>query len=355
MGIRAPEPGYSWLCRDAIERERFLDIDRRMMRLNTWLLVLIVALLVPSIPDARPLAIVILVVTLVFFLVVKLVYHRFERPEIIFALALTVMEIGWVAGVVADGVQHTGALAFLLWPAAGFNIRYRLAVAAASTGFVVLLIIVAELGFGGSAVVHQPLGLTALLGGLITVTALTSGARRTEMEYRREANHDPLTRMFTRSALESRVAEIEHQSSLAPEPVAVLVGDIDHFKAVNDEHGHATGDTVLREVAYVIRSHLRAFDPVYRLGGEEFVALLLGRDAMGALAVAEELRTAVCERPIAGVPITISFGVARSEPGERFRWQETFRAADRALYEAKHRGRNQVRSADEIREDQETV
>jgi len=122
MAIRAPEPGYSWLCRDAIERERFLDVDRRMMRLNTWLLVLIVALLVPSVFSASIAAVLILVVTLVFFLLVKRVYHRFDRPEVVFAVALTVMEVGWAAGIVSDGVQHTGALAVLLWPAAGFNI-----------------------------------------------------------------------------------------------------------------------------------------------------------------------------------------------------------------------------------------
>lgn len=122
----------------------------------------------------------------------------------------------------------------------------------------------------------------------------------------------------------------------------MIVGDIDRFKSVNDTHGHATGDAVLSELAYIIRSQLRAFDPAYRIGGEEFVTLLLGERAGDALALAERIRAAVCAQPIAGLPITISFGVAASGDGEPFRWNDAFQSADRALYEAKRTGRNRV-------------
>jgi diguanylate cyclase (GGDEF) domain len=142
------------------------------------------------------------------------------------------------------------------------------------------------------------------------------------------------------------VHEIEYQSSLNPEPVAVIVGDIDHFKSVNDAHGHPKGDVVLREVAYIIRSQLRAFDPAYRLGGEEFVTLLLGERAVDAVALAERIRRAVCDKPIAGLSVTISFGVSASGAGGRFRWKEAFQAADHALYEAKRAGRNRVCASD---------
>lgn len=340
--MQKPEPGYSWLCRDRFERERFLDIDRRMMRTNMWLMVLVVALMLPSFVGAPRSAIVILAVTIAFFLIVRAIYRRFAAPEVMLAVALIVLEVGFAAGTVVDGVQHTGALALMFWPAAGFNARYPPRVAAVATAFVALLIIVAEVGFGGSIVLAEPERLTALLGGLIAVTAITGAARKADLEYRRESAHDPLTRMFNRSALENRVHEIEYQSSLSPESVAVIIGDIDHFKSVNDTHGHATGDAVLQELAYIIRSQLRAFDPAYRLGGEEFVTLLLGERAGDAVALAERMRAAVCEEPIAGLPITISFGVAASGVGEPFRWKETFQAADRALYRAKHAGRNRV-------------
>jgi len=342
MRARKPEPGYSWLCRDRFERERFLDIDRRMMSTNVWLMALLVILLFPTILKSTPLALFMLAVTISFFVTVKAVYQRFARPEVVLAAALMVLEVGFAAVAVADGVQHTGLLVLMLWPAAGFNARYPPRVAVASTAFVALLIIVAELGFDGSVVLHEPERLTALLGGLIAVTAITGAARRADLEYRRQSNHDPLTRMFNRTALESRVHEIEYQSNLNPESVAVIVGDIDRFKAVNDVHGHATGDVVLREVAYLIRSQLRAFDPAYRIGGEEFVVLLFGEQAGDAVALAERLRLSVCDEPIAGLPITMSFGVAASDVGEPFRWKETFQSADRALYRAKSAGRNRV-------------
>jgi diguanylate cyclase (GGDEF)-like protein len=342
MAVRKPEPGYSWLCRDRFERERFLDIDRRMMPTNVWLMVLVLALLFPTMLNATPLALAILGVTITFFAIVRAVYLRFSRPEVVLAVALLILEVGFAAVAVADGIQHTGTLILMLWPAAGFNARYPPRVGAAATAFVAFLIVGAELGFDGSVVLHEPERLTALLGGLVAVTAITGAARKADLEYRRQSHHDPLTRMFNRTALESRVEETEYQSSFNPEPVAVVVGDIDHFKAVNDVHGHSEGDVVLREVAYLIRSQLRAFDPAYRLGGEEFVILLFGERAGEGMALAERLRTVVCAQPIAGLPITISFGVAASEPGKAFRWKETFQAADRALYEAKRSGRNRV-------------
>jgi diguanylate cyclase (GGDEF)-like protein len=342
LGVRAPEPGYSWLCRDRVERERFLDIDGAMMRTNTWLTLLLVVLVLPTLVDARLLGQLILLATALCFILCRATYRRFGRPEVAVALMLITVEVGLAAAIVADGVQHTGALAILFWPAAGFSARYPPRVAAAAAVFIASLIVVAELAFGGSVVIHEPIRLTALLGGLIAVTAITNGARRADIEHRHVSNHDPLTGLFNRTALERRVPEVEYQSRLNREPVAVVVGDIDHFKAINDEHGHTKGDAVLREVASTIRNGLRAFDPVYRLGGEEFVTLLLGRDAMAAGQVAESLRLAICEKPIAGLPITMSFGVASSGADDAFCWEDVFRAADEALYSAKRNGRDRV-------------
>ncbi len=100
--------------------------------------------------------------------------------------------------------------------------------------------------------------------------------RDSDVEHRGAAILDPLTGMLNRAALMNRTGEIEGQSVLTGEPVAVILLDLDRFKLVNDSRGHATGDTVLREVAYRLRKQLRAYDLLYRLGGEEFVVLLLG-------------------------------------------------------------------------------
>ena len=118
--------------------------------------------------------------------------------------------------------------------------------------------------------------------------------------------------------------------------------DLDRFKLVNDTRGHATGDTVLREVAYRLRKELRAYDLVYRIGGEEFVVLLLGATPAATSATAEMLRAAVAAEPIVGLDLTVSIGVAASARGTAFDWDEVFARADAALYRAKADGRDRV-------------
>ncbi|MBJ7332859.1 MAG: GGDEF domain-containing protein, partial [Solirubrobacteraceae bacterium] len=118
------------------------------------------------------------------------------------------------------------------------------------------------------------------------------------------------------------------------------------FKRVNDEHGHDVGDKVLQEAAYRLRSSLRAFDSVYRIGGEEFVVLLTDVDPDGATETANRIAEAVRAAPLAGVPVTISLGVASSTPSGDFDYDRTFARADAALYAAKENGRDRVVCAD---------
>ena len=112
---------------------------------------------------------------------------------------------------------------------------------------------------------------------IVSVMALSVALMRSDLEHRSEAAIDPLTGMLNRGALDTRVAELEAQARRTPQPVALLVADLDHFKAINDERGHAVGDAVLAEVAERFRGELRAYDLAYRLGGEEFLVLLPGR------------------------------------------------------------------------------
>jgi diguanylate cyclase (GGDEF)-like protein len=170
--------------------------------------------------------------------------------------------------------------------------------------------------------------------------------RDSDVEHRGASILDPLTGMLNRTALNNRTAEIEHQSRLTGEPVAVLVADLDHFKTVNDNHGHATGDDVLQEVACRLRTELRAYDLAYRLGGEEFVILLLGGTPSATVATAEQLREAIAAKPIAGLDITVSVGVASSAAGASFVWDDVFARADAALYQAKADGRDRVVAAE---------
>jgi diguanylate cyclase (GGDEF)-like protein len=194
----------------------------------------------------------------------------------------------------------------------------------------------------GTQLAHDPalLALPLALMGSFSLVGTVVG--KSAFEYRRAAAVDQLTGLLGRGALAARALELEHQSADTGQPVALLVADLDRFKAINDEHGHATGDAVLREVGERLRSGLRAFESVYRFGGEEFVVLLPGLGALEAAHVAERLAEEVRGAPVNGLPVTISIGVAATTAGEPCRFEQLFDRADRALYVAKRDGRDQV-------------
>jgi diguanylate cyclase (GGDEF)-like protein len=142
--------------------------------------------------------------------------------------------------------------------------------------------------------------------------------------------------------LSTRVVELAQQSEVTGEPVGLIVADLDRFKRINDTLGHSTGDAVLKEVAYLLRKQLRAFDLAYRLGGEEFLILVPGSDVAGTVELAERLRAVIAAERVAGVPVTMSLGVHASARGTRFDYESVFAAADAALYRAKREGRDTV-------------
>jgi diguanylate cyclase (GGDEF)-like protein len=214
-------------------------------------------------------------------------------------------------------------------------------------GFVLALLVSVSFVADAHGVLHDPPLLLAPAALIIAVAMLSTAVRQADLEHRRNALIDPLTGLLNRKALLTRVEEIMQLSELTNEPVGLIIADLDHFKRVNDTRGHAVGDTVLRDVARRLREKLRTFDLVYRIGGEEFLVLLPGADAVQAREFAEELRVAVEAEPVGdGVAVTISLGVGASQRGEVFNYDAVFGAADLALYEAKDAGRNRVRGGD---------
>ena len=138
---------------------------------------------------------------------------------------------------------------------------------------------------------------------LVTAVAILSTAlMRSDITHRSEAVIDPLTGMLNRNSLKDRTFELAQVSRRTGQPVGLIVGDLDHFKEVNDGHGHATGDAVLQDVAYVLRKQLRAFDLAYRIGGEEFLVLLPGANLEQTAAMAERLRRGVEADTVGGRP-----------------------------------------------------
>lgn len=178
---------------------------------------------------------------------------------------------------------------------------------------------------------------------IFTVAILSLALMRSDVHHRGAAVIDPLTGMLNRKALTTRVEELAQQSRVSGQPTGLIMGDLDHFKGVNDSHGHASGDAVLKDIAYSLRKHLRAFDLAYRIGGEEFLIVLLGAHARRCAGVAEELRRRISEGSFGdGVRVTMSFGVSASAADTEFDYAEVFAAADAALYEAKEAGRDRV-------------
>jgi diguanylate cyclase (GGDEF)-like protein len=157
----------------------------------------------------------------------------------------------------------------------------------------------------------------------------------------RQAAEDPLTGLANQRAFQ-RACEAEFsRAQREGGPVSIIALDLDHFKEINDLHGHPYGDDVLRGVADALRASVRPHDTVARLGGEEFAILLPGADADAAYEVAERVRTAIRQVPVEGRRLSSSGGVASdSSPG--MRPAQLLQRADRALYDAKRRGRGQT-------------
>ncbi len=157
---------------------------------------------------------------------------------------------------------------------------------------------------------------------------------------------DALTGLHNRRYMETHIAGLVEQALSRGQPLAVLVLDIDHFKLVNDTHGHDTGDEVLREFALRVRKAIRGIDLACRYGGEEFVVVMPETDLAAATAVAERLRQRIASEPFPiqqgaqGIDVTISIGIAAL--GGNDDAASVIKRADQALYRAKRNGRNRV-------------
>ncbi|MFO1402544.1 MAG: GGDEF domain-containing protein [Steroidobacteraceae bacterium] len=166
--------------------------------------------------------------------------------------------------------------------------------------------------------------------------------RRTLDDERRRARIDALTGIANRAAFDERFGQELARCSRSGGKVCVLLWDLDHFKAINDRFGHRVGDGVLREVARCLVHALRIEDFVARIGGEEFVTLMVGATAEQALARAEELRAAIAalKLHVHGTPVHVTISCGATEMRADDSAETLFDRADAALYRAKESGRN---------------
>ena len=168
-------------------------------------------------------------------------------------------------------------------------------------------------------------------------------------ELRMKATHDQMTGLLNRGAVLEILDRELLRGAREQKSVGLLLLDVDHFKQVNDAHGHATGDTVLQEVSRRMKSVVRPYDAVGRYGGEEFLIILPGADLESAHPIAERIRKGIEAAPCATaaepLSVTVSLGLAACPPGTVLEADALIRAADTALYRAKRNGRNRCEIA----------
>ncbi|MGH9383700.1 MAG: GGDEF domain-containing protein [Vicinamibacterales bacterium] len=281
-------------------------------------------------------------------------------------LEATLVRLGYEVVAVADGQQAIEAtrsadsprLAILDWimPGAdGLAVCRAVRQRGAPYVYVILLTardrkedMVAALDAEADDFLRKPFDTVELRARLRSgerVLDLQERLLQAQEQLRHDATHDRLTGLWNRGMI---VDELDRQLARVKrerQPLTIVIGDVDHFKSINDTYGHAAGDEVLKEAAKRIASVRRPYDSIGRYGGEEFLLLLPGCDRQQAVPVAERVRCAVCTEPVSigpvKWPVTISLGVAS--------YSETLSdaaaliaAADAALYRAKAGGRNRV-------------
>lgn len=196
----------------------------------------------------------------------------------------------------------------------------------------------------------SPAELQAHLRVAERIVTLEYRLRRTLETKARQAASDGLTGLPNRRAFDQQINAEFKRARRFGEAVSVLLMDVDHFKHINDQHGHLAGDEVLRQLATILRCHLpREFDILARFGGEEFAAVLPQTDREAAAIVAERLRAAVASTAIhtangpLSISISIGIGSLMARPSaEPLTTLDVLDEADRALYESKRQGRNRV-------------
>jgi diguanylate cyclase (GGDEF)-like protein len=333
-------PTRSWLIDSESDRERMIDMDRRLrpVRQRTFLVLAGALALSAWWVGWWTLGPLLLAAALFRLADTRIEGAAYPEYWMLGAWAGAETVIAMSLGLTGD--KAVSLLALLAIPVVTLSARFSRKGVWVGVLIAASLIVAVALGTNAAGVVDNPPLLIAPLAVAIAVAMLSTALMQSDVEHRDRAILDPLTGLLNRRSLEMRIAELEQQSQITGEPVGLIAADLDRFKTINDEHGHAVGDAVLVEVAYLLRKGLgRAFDYAYRTGGDEFVILIPGASLDDTRIVAAKMRATVSTAPLSpGVQATISCGVSASEPGEPFHYERVFQDADKALYRAKETG-----------------
>ncbi len=258
-------------------------------------------------------------------------------PIVVVGIVAVTVALYW-NGERAGGTPVFGEV-FYVWPALyiGYFFGRRGMVALLALIAVTYAAVLAAIDQGGdSAVARYLVTIVVVIGAAVVMHALRLNVDRLLDRLRAAARTDPLTMLLNRRGFDERLQLELDRARRSGEPFALLVGDLDRFKELNDRFGHPAGDTALALVAQALTIASRAVDTVARMGGEEFALLLPGADATGGLEAAERLRAEIAAIGEERSP-TISFGVVECPPAGEAP-ESLLDAADEAMYAAKAAG-----------------
>ena len=329
----------SWLCPTAGDRERFLDMQARLRpaRLATIAAGAVLVLSVVSKAGWPLVAAGVAMVAIVIAGGARLESRR--RPELwVFATTVVNIQLFLALGTVITGGPVTPMACLQAVPVLMLGARFSRRGLLVGFPTALVLVVATTLGVDPQHVFENPETLAIPVALVLTTAFYTSPLVASDMRHREESTLDELTGLLNRRAFAPRFAELAQQAALNGQPVSVVAVDIDRFKRVNDDHGHASGDDVLRAIAGAFRERLRTFELLYRMGGDEFLLVLPGADAATASDIADALRRAVIALQPAGLAMTCSCGVATAQ-GDEAAFELLLEQADAALYAAKRRGR----------------
>ncbi len=341
----------SWLCPTELDQRRAIDTSDRVRRARRVAALCVGVTILVLAPILSWWLVPLFALAVVNVTTVDIEMRRSDRPERASARALLGTALIVAVGAALTGGPESPILPLIVLPVAMTAARFGQHVVVAAVSVAMALVVGVGLGVDAHALFAHPALTLITLTLIICLAAITVAIQGAEMQHREESILDPLTGLLNRKSLVPRFEELREQARQQHAPICMIGADLDHFKDVNDTHGHDTGDAVLREAAYEMRKCLRSFELFYRLGGEEFLVVVPGADLEQGRELAEKMRETVESVEPAGIAITASLGVAVAA-GDQLDFEHLFNAADEALYEAKHAGRNRIASI-EVREDAE--
>ncbi|MBP1626245.1 MAG: hypothetical protein H6Q00_720 [Holophagaceae bacterium] len=279
--------------------------------------------------------------------------EMYELFVVFFVIGYSILAM---RGVGTDAEFHLYALSLLSMPS-GYK-RFKLArKTAMALAIIVLFVVIDPWTRAMSPLWPLPPGALHtvrtmnIVGLCVFISAISYQSERTLGILTRSlvdmATTDPLTGLLNRRRMEEMAAVVQNGHERHQRPFLVILGDLDHFKAINDQHSHAGGDLALKAVAECLLASVRAEDQVARWGGEEFLLLLPETTLTAGLEVAERIRKQVSQLVLnfdgKPIPVTITLGVAQGGSGSSF--TQALGKADEALYQGKASGRNRVEVA----------